>query len=258
MADGTVNLVEACRAARKAPDLAVLEGFHPLKHALRFGATPQLVATSDPERIRALAAALAPDVAARIEHALAVVPAELLAAATPAPLPEPLVAIAARVPADPTAILGNVAPAPVVLLDEPSNLSNVGAVIRVAAAAGAAGVLVAGSHDPWHPQAIRGAAGLQYAVPCARVDALPQTDRPIVCVSGEGAPLQATHIPARALLVFGSERRGIGPALRARCAATVAIPMQPGVSSLNLATAVAVVLYACRRLGEVSDWRGGE
>jgi TrmH family RNA methyltransferase len=47
-------------------------------------------------------------------------------------------------------------------------------------------------------------------------------------------------------LAFGSERRGLGPALRARAQVTLALPMRPGASSLNLATAVAAVLYAWR------------
>ena len=53
--------------------------------------------------------------------------------------------------------------APVVLLEDPRDLGNMGACVRVAAAADAAGVLSTGSHDPWHPDALRGAAGLHYA-----------------------------------------------------------------------------------------------
>jgi RNA methyltransferase, TrmH family len=45
------------------------------------------------------------------------------------------------------------------------------------------------------------------------------------------------------VLVFGSERAGISEALSRRADLRLAIPMQPGVSSLNLATAVAVMLY---------------
>jgi tRNA (cytidine/uridine-2'-O-)-methyltransferase len=51
------------------------------------------------------------------------------------------------------------------------------------------------------------------------------------------------------LLVFGSESRGLPPALRAAHAdATYGIPIaSPHVRSLNLATAVAVVLFEARR-----------
>ena len=46
------------------------------------------------------------------------------------------------------------------------------------------------------------------------------------------------------MLAFGSERHGLDAALLERADARVGIPMRPGVSSLNLATAVAVALYA--------------
>ena len=46
-------------------------------------------------------------------------------------------------------------------------MGNMGACVRVAAAADAAGVLTTGDNDPWHPDALRGAAGLHYALPVA-------------------------------------------------------------------------------------------
>jgi TrmH family RNA methyltransferase len=133
-----------------------------------------------------------------------------------------------------------------VALVAPRHAGNLGATVRVAAAAGAAGVLAIGGRDPWEPEAIRGAAGLQYAIPVARLDALPATDRPLVAVDPGGRPLAAGGLPPRALLAFGTERHGLGEPFLARADERVAIPMREGVSSLNLATAVAVVLYAWR------------
>ncbi|KIF01056.1 rRNA methyltransferase, partial [Streptomyces sp. RSD-27] len=43
-------------------DVVLLDGFHALKHALRFGAEVLLVVAEEPEGVRALAAGLAPDV----------------------------------------------------------------------------------------------------------------------------------------------------------------------------------------------------
>jgi TrmH family RNA methyltransferase len=48
------------------------------------------------------------------------------------------------------------------------------------------------------------------------------------------------------VLAFGSERSGLSPGLLSAAHRSIRIPMQPGISSLNLATAVAVVLYAWR------------
>jgi RNA methyltransferase, TrmH family len=136
----------------------------------------------------------------------------------------------------------------VILLDRPAHHGNIGAVVRVAAAAAAAGVLVTGAHDPWHPASLRGGAGLQFALPVTRVESLPETDRPIVALDPDGDPLgtgagTGGRIPSRAVLVFGSERRGVSAGLLERAERRVAIPMRPGVSSLNLATAVAAALY---------------
>jgi TrmH family RNA methyltransferase len=114
----------------------------------------------------------------------------------------------------------------------------------VAAAAAAAGLFALGGADPWRPAALRGGAGLQYALPVARLEFLPRTERPLIAVDPVGEPLEHLDLPAGCILVFGSERAGIGEELLARAAARVRIPMRQGVSSLNLATAVAVALYA--------------
>jgi TrmH family RNA methyltransferase len=121
-----------------------------------------------------------------------------------------------------------------------------GACVRVAAAADAAGVLTTGSHDPWHPDALRGAAGLHYALPVARLKESPALDRPLLAIDPEGEPLAPGELPARAVLAFGTERYGLSDELAGRADARVSIPMRPGVSSLNLATSVAAVLFSWR------------
>jgi TrmH family RNA methyltransferase len=121
-----------------------------------------------------------------------------------------------------------------------------GACVRVAAAADAAGVLTTGDNDPWHPDALRGAAGLHYALPVARVEALPESDRPLVAIDPGGEELGSEEIPERAILAFGTERYGISPTLLERADMRLGIPMREGVSSLNLATSVAAVLFSRR------------
>jgi TrmH family RNA methyltransferase len=133
--------------------------------------------------------------------------------------------------------------APLVLLDAPRSPGNAGAVVRVAAAAGCSGVAVTGTLDPWHPTVLRGSAGLHYAQPVLRVTP-DQVAGPLVLLDAGGDP--AAALPADGVLVVGSERGGIGAELRARADAVLALPMRPGVSSLNLATAVAAALYRRR------------
>lgn len=199
----------------------------------------------------ALARDLAPDVAAGLDRLLEQVPERELRALAPR-IPETgIVALARRPIVDPAAMLADLA-GPLVLLDRPTHQGNLGAVVRVAAAAGAAGVLTTGPCDPWHPSVVRGAAGLHFAVPVARVEELPATGRPLVAFDASGAPFVPGALPADAILAFGSERRGLSSEIRARADLVLALPMRPGVSSLNLATSVAAVLYAWRLAGPAS------
>ena len=97
-----------------------------------------------------------------------------------------------------------------VLLEDPRDLGNMGACVRVAAAADVAGVLTTGSHDPWHPDALRGAAGLHFAVPVARVARVFCGDRPLLAVDPSGDRLDPATLPPRAMLAFGTENGEAG------------------------------------------------
>ena len=230
--------LEDVRGARRDPGLVVLEGFHAVKHAVRFGAELLGVWTADAAELAALSARLAPDVAldatvVEVEQLAAVVPRAQVVA----------VAVRPRQP-DPDAIVALPGPAPVILLEEPRHLGNLGACVRVAAAAGAAGVITNGTSDPWHADALRGSAGLHFALPVARSRVLRTGDRPLVALDPDGETLRRGGIPERAVLAFGTERDGLSDALLARAELRLALPMSPGVSSLNLATAVSGVLFA--------------
>jgi TrmH family RNA methyltransferase len=230
-------------AARHDAGLAVLEGFHPVKHALRFGAELLEVVAVEREEVAALAARLAPDVADALARRVEPVSAEEFAALCPAPPATRVAALARRPAVDLAARLAAPGPGPVVLLDGPRHLGNVGATVRVAAAAGAEAVAVTGTADPWHPAALRGGAGLQFALPVGRLDSLDRLARPVLALDPAGEPPGSEPLPPGAILAFGSERRGLSAEVAARAARRVALPMRPGVSSLNLATAVAAALY---------------
>jgi TrmH family RNA methyltransferase len=234
-------VIDRFAAARRDHRLAVLEGFHPLKHALRFGAGIIEVVAPDPDAVIRLAERLAPDVVNLVREAIAPVSSDVFARLVPQAPDAGVAGLALRPRVDPGEILG--VAGRIVFLDHPNHLGNVGAVVRVAAAAGAAGVLTSGDRDPWHSTAIRGSAGLHFAVPVARVEAIPATPRPIIALDPDGSPLEPGIIPPDALLAFGSERHGLSRRVLDRAGLRVAIPMRPGVSSLNLATSVAVALY---------------
>jgi TrmH family RNA methyltransferase len=234
------------RTARRDPALTVVEGFHALKHALRFGAELVEAVAVDPGALEEMAADLAPDLAGQLADRVEAVDKETLADLVPLVPHTGVVAIARRPPIDLAAALADPAPAPAVLLEQPKNMGNIGACIRVAAGAGAAALIATGENDPWHADAVRGAAGLQFALPVAKVGSLPESDRPLLAIDPEGEELAPGQLPPRAILAFGTERHGLSGEVFERADARVSIPMRPGVSSLNLATSVAIVLFAMK------------
>ncbi|MBA3865061.1 MAG: rRNA methyltransferase [Solirubrobacterales bacterium] len=240
------ELIHRFRRARRDPALAVIEGFHALKHALRFGAELIEAVAVDPELLEALASELAPDLAGTLAVRVEPIDDETLAAIVPLVPRTGVVAIARRPRADVAAVLAARGPAPVVLLEDPRNMGNIGACVRVAAAADAAALLTTGEHDPWYPDAVRGAAGLHFALPVTSIQTLPESDRPLLAIDPEGEELAPERLPARAVLAFGTERHGLTGSLLERADARIAIPMREGVSSLNLATSVAITLFSWR------------
>ena len=243
---GDGSLIRRYRTARRDPRLAVLEGFHALKHALRFGADVLEAVATDPGQLEELSEQLAPDLAGSLAERTTSVGPEVLAELVPQAPRTGVVAIARRPDLDLAAVLADPRPAPLVLLEDPRTMGNMGACVRVAAAADAAGVLTTGPNDPWHPDAVRGAAGLHFALPVAGLEDLPRSDRPLVAIDPGGDDFRPAELPPRAVLAFGSERYGLSDALLGRADACLGIPMRAGVSSLNLATAVAAVLFAQR------------
>ena len=245
------SLIPRFGRARRDRSLAVLEGFHALKHALRFDADVLEVVCVNRDALARLSAQLAPELSDRILALAREVPADVLARLAPLVPPTGVISLARRPHVDPAAVLADPGPAPAILLEDPRDLGNMGACVRVAAAADAAGVLVSGGHDPWHADALRGAAGLHYALPVTSLPGgLPgELDRPLLALDPAGEPLRPSALPARALLAFGNERHGLSRGLLERAEGRVAIPMRAGVSSLNLATSVAAVLFARRLSG---------
>jgi TrmH family RNA methyltransferase len=225
------------------PGLVQVDGFHAVKHALRFGAQlTEIVAVADSDWLR-LATELAPDVKDELRVRVRMVSEAEFLRYSPGRHQTGMAAVARRPLYDlpPERAAKRLAPA--VLLEEPRRLGNVGAVVRVAAAAGASGVAVLGGVDPWHPAAVRGSAGLHFALPVTCVDDVAAITGPVVAMDPEGEPIGTAGIGSQTLLVFGTEREGVSDALKQRADRLVALPMRPGVSSLNLATSVAAALY---------------
>jgi TrmH family RNA methyltransferase len=109
--------------------------------------------------------------------------------------------------------------------------------------------MTTGRQNPWHPDALRGSAGLHFALPVHRIREVRTGGRELVALDPVGDPLDVKDLPATAILAFGTERDGLSAELLARAHRRIALPMSPGVSSLNLATAAAATLYALKLAG---------
>jgi RNA methyltransferase, TrmH family len=233
------------RAVAAGPDAVLLDGFHAIKHALRFDARVPVVLAEDRDAVLRLAAELADDLLPVLSARVVTAPSQVLRELTPRVHPTGVAGIAIRPDAAATEAVLRTLPrsAPVVLLDQPRNLGNVGAVIRVAAGFGATGVVTTGDLDPWHPNVVRGSAGLHFATVVRQVDLATLPAGPLYALDPLGEDIREVEFPDDAVLAFGSERHGISEPVRALADRLVAIPMRPQVSSFNLATSVAMGLF---------------
>ena len=237
------SIEERFHAARNDSSLVVIEGFHPLKHAMRFNAELIEIVSPDVKTLQGLQLQYAPDITQLLQDKVVEVDAEIfnvLSRITPA---TGVMSIAKRPNVDVSGMLANKDKTPVVVLENPRNLFNIGAAVRAASAAGAAGVLNTGDLDPWKPAALTTGVGLQWSLPVSQISAIPPNNRPLVAVDIGGESLENCSIPDRALLAFGTERQGLSRSVIDSADYHVSIPMEHGVSSLNLACSVAVILY---------------
>lgn len=236
------NLIEQNKSG--AGEFAVFEGLHAVKHALRFEAKAEYILVKDRGEVLVLGQKLCPDISDQLEEQ-AVEMREDFDKLTNSVIRTGIIGIFKK-PTPPETTNGSCA-----LLDDPRDLDNVGAVIRVCAAAGIKNLLITGSSNAWNSRAIRAAAGLQFAIYIKKVslENIKEMNIPIICFDERGEDLSLElkqQLPKTAIYVFGSERDGISEELKSISETIVRLPMQEGVSSMNLATSVAAALYSLK------------
>jgi 23S rRNA (uridine2479-2'-O)-methyltransferase len=142
---------------------------------------------------------------------------------------------------------------PVVVAEAVQSPGNLGTIVRSAHALGAAGVVVTGhAADPWDPRAVRAATGALFRVavgPAASVEAAAGElgGRRLVGLDPAGESLDDVDLAGPLALVAGTEATGLSRKARERCDTLAAIPMVGDASSLNVATATAIVLAEVAR-----------
>lgn len=140
-------------------------------------------------------------------------------------------------------------PADILLLVPFQDPSNVGAVIRSAAAFGIeCAVLLEEAANPFLPRSIRAAGPHVFTISWRRgpsIRDLGGIGRPLVALAAEGEDIERVQLPPRFALLPGMEGPGVPDTASADI--TVAIPMEPHVESLNAAVAVSIALYRLYR-----------
>src|SRR5262245_28414971 len=138
-----------------------------------------------------------------------------------------------------------------ICLESPRDPGNLGTIVRTAHAAGAQGLMLTGNAcDPYGREAVRAAMGSIFHLPIASV-----TEEALARLAGAwpgdiiaadpraGEDFRGSY-RRPALILLGSEGRGLSPSVRALATRPVSIPMPGGTESLNLAVAAAVLIYA--------------
>jgi TrmH family RNA methyltransferase len=135
----------------------------------------------------------------------------------------------------------------------PQDPGNVGTILRTIDAVGASGLILLDSGvDPYHPTAVRASLGSIFWHPIVSTSFnewshwAKQHGYHIYGTSAKGSVVyKEIDVYERPLIVLlGSEREGLSREQAAVCDQLVRLPMRGHVSSLNLAVAGGVVLYA--------------
>jgi TrmH family RNA methyltransferase len=156
--------------------------------------------------------------------------------------------------------LEDLAPAPgrpVLVLDAVQDPGNVGTILRTTLGLGGAGVIaLKGTADLYNAKVLRGSMGALFRLPAVATDApgylawAKASGVESWVTAADGEPLgEAAHAHrSRAVaLILGNEGAGVGAELSAVAHRRVAVPLGPGVESLNVAVAAGILLYEVAR-----------
>ncbi len=139
----------------------------------------------------------------------------------------------------------------IAVLDSLQDPGNVGTILRTAWAAGLGGVLLVGDAvDVYNPKVVRSAMGALGHLPVlaladqAAAALLDELGACLVVADAGGEDFRRMRCAGPVAWLMGREATGPSAFWRGRAGCTVAIPMQPGVDSLNVAVAAGILFFS--------------
>jgi RNA methyltransferase, TrmH family len=166
-------------------------------------------------------------------------------------------------PADPLSLVKTGPASRILLLDGVQDPGNAGTLIRVARAFGLDGVFALDrTVDPWNPKVVRSAAGSLAHIPVARLpwtgaaEWLGKTGTSLYVADPSGEDVRGFRPRIPWALAVGNEGAGPRPEVLMKAEGVLAIPMAPGVDSLNAGMAGAILLFTLG--GHPGKGAGGE
>ena len=246
-----------------------LEGVRLIEDAIKTGAHFESVAfTAELESSERGAALL--DLLRRVQCRGALVSKQVMEAIADTKAPQGVAAIVSRPYLELDDLFGD-SPDLLVIADELQDPGNLGSIIRTAEAAGASGLITTRyTVDPFNDKAIRASMGSALRLPvvtgASRADITARCrDHKIKTIASRASPGPTQGViedAARAervklcaevdmtvpiALIVGREATGILASVEGEADEFVHIPMAPGVESLNVAAAAAILLYEAAR-----------
>ena len=143
-----------------------------------------------------------------------------------------------------------------IALDNVSNPSNFGAVVRTAEAVGIDGVIVSGGCDVYNPKSQRAAMGSLFRLNVVECDDLPKllnqlAENGMAVYAGvpDSSAEKITEVDMNGgvVCVIGNEGNGISDEVRDAATKLVTIPMQGRAESLNAAAAASIIIWEMMR-----------